>query len=383
MEQNMIGAYGPSADRILGKGPAALSYRQPRFTDLESWRAEAKAKARELVAQPDSGGAPQAEVVGRLALDGVEVERLRWELPYGPATEAVFLKPEGSKGPLPGVLALHDHGGNKYFGYRKIADDGEPLHPMLEDHRARGYSGRAWANELARRGYAVLCHDTFSFASRRVRVADVPEPIRWDGARDVTAEEHQQDIDSYNQWAGKHENIMAKSLHSAGTTWPGMYVSDDQRALDLLCARPEVDAARLGCCGLSGGGVRSAYLGGLDDRIACAIVVGMMTTWRDLLLYKCWTHTWMFWASLLPKYLDYPEVFGLRVPRPAMVLNNTEDPLFTLSEMERADGILREVYQKAGVPERYACNFHPGTHKFDQTMQEEAFAWFDRWLKPG
>ena len=78
--------------------------------------------------------------------------------------------------------------------------------------------------------------------------------------------------------------------------------------------------------------MRSAYLRGLDDRIACAI---------------------------------------------------TEDPLFTLSEMQRADEILREVYRKAGVPERYTCSFHPGTHKFDQTMQEEAFAWFDPWLKPG
>jgi hypothetical protein len=108
----------------------------------------------------------------------------------------------------------------------------------------------------------------------------------------------------------------------------------------------------------------------------------MMTTWRDLLLYKCWTHTWMFWVSLLPRFLDYPELFGLRVPAPAMVLNNTEDPLFTLSEMQRADEILREVYRKAGAPERYACNFHPGPHKFDDEMQAEAFNWFDRWLKP-
>ena len=64
-----------------------------------------------------------------------------------------------------------------------------------------------------------------------------------------------------------------------------------------------------------------------------------------------------------------------------MVLSNTEDPLFTLSERQRVDGIMWEVYQAAGVPERHACNFHPGTHKFDQTMKEEAFAWFDRWLK--
>jgi len=163
--------------------------------------------------------------------------------------------------------------------------------------------------------------------------------------------------------------------HKQGYGLIGVY--KDEGISGTIIGRP---ALRSALQALPDGGVLLVWR---QDRVGCAIVVGMMTTWRDLLLYKCWTHTWMFWASLLPKHLDYPEVFGLRVPRPAMVLNNTEDPLFTLSEMERADGILREVYQKAGVPEKYACNFHPGTHKFDQTMQEEAFAWFDRWLKPG
>ena len=36
----------------------------------------------------------------------------------------------------------------------------------------------AWANELARRGYVVLVHDTFTFGSRRMRLADVPGNIR-------------------------------------------------------------------------------------------------------------------------------------------------------------------------------------------------------------
>ena len=42
------------------------------------------------------------------AYDGLQVEELAWQLPYGPPTEAILLKPLGAKGPLPGVLALHD-----------------------------------------------------------------------------------------------------------------------------------------------------------------------------------------------------------------------------------------------------------------------------------
>jgi hypothetical protein len=49
--------------------------------------------------------------------------------------------------------------------------------------------------------------------------------------------------------------------------------------------------------------------------------------------------------------------------------------------MKRAETILREVFKKANAADRFVCSYHPGPHKFDATMQEEAFRWFDRWLK--
>src|SRR5205823_2792328 len=105
------------------------------------------------------------------------------------------------------------------------------------------------------------------------------------------------------------------------------------------------------------------------------------TTWRDYLLNKCYTHTWMVYIPGIAHDLDYPEILGLRVPLPTLVLNDTEDTLFTLPEMQRADSILREVYHKAGADDRYRATFYPGPHKFDRAMQAEAFAWFDQWLK--
>ncbi len=170
---------------------------------------------------------------------------------------------------------------------------------------------------------------------------------------------------------------MAKSLFCAGTTWPGVFTGEDQRALDVLCARPDVDPQRVGCAGLSGGGLRTAYLAGLDDRIRCSCCVGMMTTWRDYLLNKCYTHTWMIYIPGLPPDLDYPEIYGLRVPRPTLVLNNTEDQLFTIDEMRRADRMLGEVFAKADAADQYKCVFYPGPHKFDLPMQADAFAWFE------
>jgi hypothetical protein len=33
-----------------------------------------------------------------------------------------------------------------------------------------------------------------------------------------------------------------------------------------------------------------------------------------------------------------------------------------------------------GAADRYTGTFYPGPHKFDQPMQQEAFAFFRRWL---
>jgi dienelactone hydrolase len=381
MNLNMLGAYGPWAAELLGEGPSRLSFRNSQFMpgDLVSWRTQTRARLRERLLQPSSGGVPIVQVQHALEYDGLHVEHLDWHLPYGPPTEAYFLKPTNSKGRLPAVLGLHDHGGNKYFGARKIAQISDDLHPMMKRHREEYYGGRSWANALARRGFAVLVHDAFAFASRRVRYADLPDVIRKDH-KEVNPES-EVEIKTYNEFAGEHEHLVAKSLFSAGTTWPGVFTGEDQRALDVLCARPDVDPTRVGCAGLSGGGLRTVYLAGLDDRIACACCAGMMTTWRDYLLNKCYTHTWMIYIPGLPPDLDYPEILGLHAPRPTLVLNCSDDGLFTVGEMRRADRILGEVFAKAGASDQYKCSFYPGGHKFDVAMQSEAFGWFERWLK--
>jgi dienelactone hydrolase len=405
MHPNMIGAYGPWAAALLGDGPAALSFRNPEWNDLEAWRPLARQRLLERLAQPEMGdltpvnvrrqwvaGGPSAssgQAPSAASGQALHVEDLRWQLPYGPPTQAIFIKPAGAGGRLPAVLALHDHALNKYFGALKIARTGDPPHPLMLEHQAQYYGGVAWANELARRGYAVLVPDAFPFASRRVRLEDVPEEIR-EGLRPEAQPEGQSDPDpetpeaiaAYNRWAAQHETIMAKSLLCAGTTWPGVWLAEDRVALDILCARDDVDPERVGCGGLSGGGMRTVFLAGSDPRISCAVCAGMLTTWRDWLLYKSYTHTWMVYVPLLPRDLDYPEILGLRAPLPTLVQNNLEDELFTPSEMERAADMLGQVYAKAGAGDAYRCTFYPGPHKFDRDMQAEAFDWFDRWLKP-
>lgn len=378
-ELTVIGPYGEWARSLTANKLPSLSFRKKEITDLTKWKSDARQRVRERLAIPDIGATPKVNIVKQYEYDGLHIEELTWQLPYGRPTEAVLLKPVNATGPLPAVLAFHDHGGNKFYGSRKIVRLSDKLPTGIEDHQQTYYEGRGWANELARRGYVVLVPDAFPFASRRVMVSDVPEARRGK-AKDPDPNNIDQ-INDYNDWASDHEHIMGKSLFSAGTTWPGVWIAEDLKALDILSARPDVDKNRIGCGGLSGGGMRSVYISGLDDRIKCSVPVGFMTTWNDFALYKSYTHTWMIYTPLLPNELDFPEILAMRAPLASLVLNNSEDQLFTLSEMKRADEITKEIYAKARSSDKYRCSFYPGLHKFDAKMQQEAFSWFDQFLK--
>ena len=380
--KSIIGIYGDWANGLVER-PAKLSFRNDKWKDIDQWRNIAIQKATELVAAPDADWMPTVSVNKKYEFDGLEIEELSWQIPFGNVTQAILLKPKGVKGKLPGILGLHDHAGMKYFGKRKITKASGEMHPMMIDHQKNYYGGRAWANELAKRGYIVLVHDVFAFGSRRVLFENMKEiPWGYCSTEDKTDKDPEklENVEIYNAWSSEHEHIMSKSLFCAGTTWPGVCLYDDRCALDVLISRDDVDNDRLGCAGLSGGGLRTVYLGGLDHRVKCAVSVGFMSTWSDFLLNKSYTHTWMTYAPLMPKYLDFPEILGLRVPLPTMTLNNNQDGLFTLPEMNEADNILQEIFDKAGASDKYMGGFYDGDHKFDLQMQNDAFNWFDKWL---
>ncbi len=400
---NLLGSYGEWAATLVDDTPGTLSLRNPQWNDIGAWRKRGRQKLNELIAMPHLDRRPAVKVVRTYEYDGLYMEDLRWQFPYGPPTEAVFMKPVGSSGQLPGILALHDHGGVKYFGKRKIIRTSKKLHPFIRDHQREYYGNRAWANEIARRGYGVLIHDVFPFESRRFIASDLPgyavkrmmtaprevgevkpEDLE-SGERvyeyEVADDESLGDIQQYNSFGEQHEHIIAKALFSLGLTWPGMFIAEDLFALHYLCSRPDIVAGQVGCCGLSGGGLRTNFIAGLDDRVKCSVTVGFMTTWRDFALFVNYTHTWMVYVPHLPRFLEYPEILGMRSPLPCLVLATDRDPLYTLDEVKRAAHILQEVYEKAGASEAFSFNLYEGPHKFDVPMQDEAFGWFDRWLK--
>ena len=401
---NLLGSYGPWVDAVASRA-GRLSFRPTVAAGkmrIAQWKEQGRAAVRGRLGPlpTPEDFVPTTRTVRTSTRDGVDAEELSWDLPFGPPAEAVFLKPAGARGPLPGVLALHDHGGFKRLGGRKIADAGptaEQPDPAVVRHRETYYGGAAWANELARRGFCVLAHDAFPFGSRRVRAADVQSHVTerltsdpdnpWglNPERIIPGKSHPEvDMDGrYEDFAAHHEDVAARTLFALGYTFPGVTLADDSAALAVLRARPEVNQKRLGCCGLSGGGLRACFLAGLDDTVACAVSAGFMSTWRDFALANGYVHTWGLFVPHLARELDFPEILGLRAPLPSLVIACDGDILFDQAEVKKAEVMLGEIYGHSGAVERMRTSHYPRPHSFDREMQVEAFDWLARWLNAG
>jgi len=312
--------------------------------------------------------------------DGLTGEQISWSVGFGPRTSAWFFRPQGAGAGLPCVLALHDHGGFKYWGKEKIAEGEAPALPGMRNWWEGAYGGRAWVNALARQGFAVLVHDTFLWGSRgfafetmQKSLPEISLPAAWPDP--TSAELYPPVALAYNYLAGHHEHIVEKYCTILGTCMAGVVAREDRIALNYLLSRPEVDPTRSACMGLSGGGNRAALLMATAERLSAGVIVGLMSTYPALLDHNVAVHTWMLFPDGLSRIGDWPELATSRAPAPLLVQYDREDPLFTTEGMQAAHARLQAIYANVGAAGNYTGQFYDGPHKFDRPMQDQAFAW--------
>lgn len=369
---------------IARGNPPALSYLNPEFQDLDQWKAKARPIFHERLSYRPTPQPQPAEFVGREERDGLIVETWRLHATSAYAIPLRLLLPTGRRGKLPAVVAMHCHSGRYTWGHEKIiSSPGES--PVLTEFRNGAY-GRPWAEVLARRGYVVAVIDAFYFGERRLRAEQLDPDHVIEGAREPVAATQSLSpesagwFDAANRVSKLYEHVTAKTVFSAGATWPGIYVWDDMRTVDYLVSRPEVDPARIGCAGLSGGGLRTANLVAADARVKVASVTGWMTEFDQQLRNHLKSHSWTSYIPGLHSALDLPDAAALLAPGALLVQQCRQDRLYPMAGMQGAVDKLTQIYAKAGLPEKFRGTFYDEPHCFKPYMQDETFAWFDRWL---
>jgi cephalosporin-C deacetylase-like acetyl esterase len=376
--ESWLGNLAPIARSIHRERGFPMAFEHKGSLSVAEWRRRGRAELERALSYFPKPVPLDVKVHSVVRRDGLEIRTISFAGSAHYRVPAFLLVPTSGPGPYPGVVALHDHGGWFYHGKEKLVRmDSE--HAALRAFREQYYGGRAWAEELARRGFVVIVPDAFYWGERRLQHRQPPEAL---ASRLAGLDPSQEDyVRATNVFLREQTAVLQTWLSFAGTTWMGIVSYDDRRAVDVLASLPEVDASRLGCAGLSGGGYRATYMTGLEPRLKASVIVGWMTSLPTTWDLPYSSHSALFDAFSAHSHLDHPDIASLGAPDCALFVQNcARDRLFTRAGMEAAAEKLRAVYAALGRPERYRAKFYDAPHQFNAEMQEEAFGWLSQWL---
>lgn len=154
---------------------------------------------------------------------------------------------------------------------------------------------------------------------------------------------------------------------------------DAMRAVDYACSRPEIDPARIGFTGCSGGGTMTSYVMALDDRIACAAPACYITTFRRLIETIGPQDSEQNIFGQVAFGLDHPDYLLLRAPRPTLISSTTQD-FFDIDGSWQAFRQSKRVWGILGHPERVDLVEMAGSHGVQPQNLATIGHWFQRWL---
>jgi dienelactone hydrolase/lysophospholipase L1-like esterase len=346
-------AYREAAARRDAMVPAA--YRQlevgkfPIPADADAWKAQRPAVLRAVLESlgdlPPRPAPPRARVISRELRPGYTLEKVAISNGVDGEVTALLLVPQGRKGPVPAILWLHSSTPDKTQVIIPGTNGGaEPLGEVF-----------------VRAGYAVLAPDAYWHGDR---AGTGPSGAAGAGRAE------QEDLFKLNLWLGR-------------SLW-GMFVRDDQVALDYLCDRPEVDATRIGATGMSMGSTRAWWLAAVDERVAAVVAVACLTRYRNLIAHgELRQHGVYYFVDGLLKHFDTEGVLALIAPRPFLALTGELDAGSPADGVKVLERVVGRTYQAVGAGARFRSVLYPEVgHAYTPRMRAEMLAWFDRWLRP-
>jgi dienelactone hydrolase len=329
--------------------PARFKVKAPEFAppkSAEEWT-KRRAKVREVVV--DSLGKlpprskPAAKLLSRELHPDFTLDNLTLHNPENGDMTAFLFVPRDRPGPRPAVLWLHSSSHDR--------------HQLL----LPGHNGgmEPLGETFAKAGYVVLAPDACWYGGR---AGQGPA-----GSAETTREQHES-LFKWNLWLGR-------------TLW-GMFVRDDQVALDFLCTLPEVDPKHIGATGISMGSTRSWWLAAVDERIACAVGVACLTRYENLLAHgQLRQHGVYYYVNGLLEHFDSEGVLALIAPRPFLALTGELDAGSPADGVRAIEAKVAPVYAALGAKERFRSVLYKDTgHVYTAEMRKEMLAWFARWL---
>jgi dienelactone hydrolase len=200
--------------------------------------------------------------------------------------------------------------------------------------------------------------------------------------------------------------------YRTGAGRPFLYdtVWDALRLVDYLATRADIDGTRIGMLGISKGGMETYLAAAADTRIAAAVPVIGVQSFRWALEHDAWEarvetilgavagaaresrvpldaeFVQQFYDRVVPgiySVFDGPAMLPLIAPRPLLVINGDSDPLTPLEGVRESAAAAERAYRSAGAPQKFRLLVQADAgHEFTPAAQRAAIDWLVEWLKP-
>ena len=169
----------------------------------------------------------------------------------------------------------------------------------------------------------------------------------------------------------------------AGSSQAYYMIWDGIRAVDYLLTRKEVDPARIGITGRSGGGTQSAYIAAFDDRIYAAAPENYLTNYTRLLQSIGPQDAEQNLFNMISRGMDHPDFLIVRAPKPALMITTTGD-MFSIQGAIETENEVARVYRAYGKEENFLRIEDDAAHASTLKNREAMYAFFQEHLKnPG
>ncbi len=316
---------------LYAAAPRRLRFKAGGQREAAEWQKSLRAKVTELVGGfPTSRGPLRPITLETRSFPGYSREKIVFDSQPGVSVLAYLLLPEKAQRPAAVMICVPGHG--------RGVDDIVGIDENGRDRTDKAGYQHDFAIQVAEAGIAAVAIEPMGFGCRR-------DPL------------------NARQGLGRKAcDPVAGGALLVGHTMIGWRVWDVMRTIDYIATRPELDAKRIGCMGISGGGTVTVFSSALEPRIQVALVSGYLNTFRDSIgsLAHCSD-------NYVPGILNWAEmhdVAGLIAPRPLFVESGEKDNIFPVQASIESFHEVQKIYSVFGVPDLVEQEVFPDEHAF-------------------
>lgn len=303
------------------------------------WRRRLRKTLRSLIGYDTMRRCPlRPRITEVVELDDHLRQRIEFQTEPGVTSVLYCLIPKVGQGPFPAIICTHGHSsGGKLSpaGRRDIPEIAAQIEEYNYDYGV----------QFVRAGFIAFCPDARGFGERM-------EPTAWEAYG--------------NDRLRNSCQFLNQMGYPLGQTVTGMWTWDIHCLIDYIETRRDTNAKRLGCAGLSGGGLQTLWAAALDDRIKAAVVSGYFYGYRESLL-ELHQNCSCNYVPHLYEHIDMGDLGALIAPRPLLIETGTRDPLNGKSGLRNVKSqvnIARGAYRLLDAETNLIHDIFEGGHRW-------------------